>query len=147
MVMKFSLLPWKPELVFTGLSIMGVNPQNLKFCSHVDIWDSIQNNEYFSLEGLVEVFKQLRYYKTPDIETPSYLVLKKTANYEVLFRCVYFMKNQVHCRFGVATLPWHHNPLFILSHIIHKFPSYIMRLMLIINLANMISCSRTLYDS
>ncbi|VAI77864.1 unnamed protein product [Triticum turgidum subsp. durum] len=83
MVMKFSLLPWKPELVFTGLSIMGVNPQNLKFCSHVDIWDSIQNNEYFSLEGLVEVFKQLRYYKTPDIETPSYLVLKKTANYEV----------------------------------------------------------------
>uniref|UniRef100_A0ACD5WTI6 Uncharacterized protein n=1 Tax=Avena sativa TaxID=4498 RepID=A0ACD5WTI6_AVESA len=83
MVMKFSLLPWKPELIFTGLSIMGVNPQNLKFCSHVDIWDSIQNNEYFSFEGLVEVFKQLRYYKTPDIETPSYLVLKKTANYEV----------------------------------------------------------------
>uniref|UniRef100_A0A453SA19 SOUL heme-binding protein n=1 Tax=Aegilops tauschii subsp. strangulata TaxID=200361 RepID=A0A453SA19_AEGTS len=83
MVMKFSLLPWKPELVFTGLSIMGVNPQNLKFCSHVDIWDSIQNNEYFSFEGLVEVFKQLRYYKTPDIETPSYLVLKKAANYEV----------------------------------------------------------------
>jgi hypothetical protein len=37
MVMKFSLLPWKPELVFTGLSIMGVNPQNLKFCSHVVI--------------------------------------------------------------------------------------------------------------
>ncbi|XP_044442209.1 uncharacterized protein [Triticum aestivum] len=48
-----------------------------------DIWDSIQNNEYFSFEGLVEVFKQLRYYKTPDIETPSYLVLKKAANYEV----------------------------------------------------------------
>ena len=35
MVMKFMLLPWKPELVFTGLSIMGVNPQNLKFNSHV----------------------------------------------------------------------------------------------------------------
>lgn len=90
-------------------------------------------------------FTQLRYYKTPDIETPSYLVLKKTANYEVLFRCVYFMKNPVHCRFGVATLPWHHNPLFILSHSIDKFPSYIMRLMFIINFANMISCSRTLY--
>jgi len=35
MVMKFMLLPWKPELVFTGLSIMGLNPQNLKFNSHV----------------------------------------------------------------------------------------------------------------
>lgn len=83
MVMKFSLLPWNPELVFTGLSIMGVNPKNLKFNSHVDIWDSIQNNEYFSIEGLQDVFKQLRYYKTPDIETPSYLILKRTANYEV----------------------------------------------------------------
>ncbi|KAL6602940.1 hypothetical protein ACP70R_043301 [Stipagrostis hirtigluma subsp. patula] len=83
MVMKFMLLPWKPELVFTGVSIMGVNPQNLKFNSHVDLWDSIQNNEYFSFEGLLDVFKQLRIYKNPDIETPNYLILKKTANYEV----------------------------------------------------------------
>ncbi|KAL6839434.1 hypothetical protein ACP4OV_030704 [Aristida adscensionis] len=83
MVMKFMLLPWKPELVFTGLSIMGVNPQNLKFNSHVDLWDSIKNNEYFSFEGLWDVFKQLRIYKTPDIETPKYLILKRTANYEV----------------------------------------------------------------
>lgn len=35
MVMKFVLLPWKPELVFTGISIMGINPQTEKFCSHV----------------------------------------------------------------------------------------------------------------
>ncbi|XP_040381027.1 uncharacterized protein LOC102710506 [Oryza brachyantha] len=83
MVMKFVLLPWKPELIFTGLSIMGVNPQNLKFCSHVDIWDSIQNNEYFSFEGLGDVFKQLRIYKTPDRETPKYLILKRTSNYEI----------------------------------------------------------------
>ncbi|KAF8687676.1 hypothetical protein HU200_042593 [Digitaria exilis] len=83
MVMKFMLLPWKPELVFTGLSIMGVNPQNLKFNSHVDLWDSIQNNEYFSFEGLMDVFKQLRIYKTPNIETPNYLILKRTAHYEV----------------------------------------------------------------
>lgn len=33
--MKFMLLPWKPELVFTGTSVMGVNPENGKFCSHV----------------------------------------------------------------------------------------------------------------
>ncbi|XP_039843946.1 uncharacterized protein LOC120703827 [Panicum virgatum] len=83
MVMKFMLLPWKPELVFTGLSIMGLNPQNLKFNSHVDLWDSIENNEYFSFEGLWDVFKQLRFYKTPDIETPNYLILKRTAHYEV----------------------------------------------------------------
>ncbi|KAM3216186.1 hypothetical protein T459_24151 [Capsicum annuum] len=83
MVMKFVLLPWKPELVFTGTSIMGVNPETNKFNSHVDYWDSIQNNDYFSLEGLVDVIKQLRIYKTPDLETPSYQILRRTAVYEV----------------------------------------------------------------
>ncbi|KAE8665374.1 SOUL heme-binding family protein isoform 3 [Hibiscus syriacus] len=62
MVMKFMPLPWKPEL---------------------DFWDSIENNEYFSLEGLWDVIRQLRIYKTPDLETPRYQILKRTANYEV----------------------------------------------------------------
>lgn len=35
MVMKFSVLPWKPDVVFTGTSIMGINPINNKFCKHV----------------------------------------------------------------------------------------------------------------
>ncbi|KAK2982130.1 hypothetical protein RJ640_029647 [Escallonia rubra] len=83
MVMKFIILPWKPELVFTGTSVMGINPENEKFCSHVDYWDSIENNDYFSVEGLVDVIKQLRIYKTPDLESPKYQILKKTANYEV----------------------------------------------------------------
>ncbi|XP_004513575.1 uncharacterized protein [Cicer arietinum] len=83
MVMKFMLLPWKPELVFTGTSVMGVNPENGKFCSHVDFWDSIEKNDYFSFEGLLELFKQLRIYKTPELESPKYQILKKTANYEV----------------------------------------------------------------
>ncbi|KAK9269159.1 hypothetical protein L1049_000928 [Liquidambar formosana] len=83
MVMKFVLLPWKPELVFTGTSIMGINPETGKFCSHVDFWDSIQNNDYFSLEGLKDVIKQLWIYKTPDLESPKYQIMKRTANYEV----------------------------------------------------------------
>ncbi|XP_008242705.1 PREDICTED: uncharacterized protein LOC103341005 isoform X1 [Prunus mume] len=83
MVMKFIPLPWKPELVFTGTSVMGINPESGKFCSHVDFWDSIKTNDYFSVEGLLDVFTQLRYYKTPDLETPKYEILKRTANYEV----------------------------------------------------------------
>ncbi|KAF3442700.1 hypothetical protein FNV43_RR16617 [Rhamnella rubrinervis] len=82
MVMKFILLPWKPELVFTGTSIMGINPETGKFCSHLDFWDSIRENNYFSMEGLWDVFKQLRVYKTPDLETPKYQILKRTAHYE-----------------------------------------------------------------
>ncbi|KAJ1435134.1 SOUL heme-binding protein [Sesbania bispinosa] len=83
MVMKFALLPWKPELVFTGTSVMGINPENGKFCSHVDFWDSIEKNDYFSFEGLLDVIKQLRIYKTPDLESPKYQILKRAANYEV----------------------------------------------------------------
>ncbi|KVH93773.1 Protein of unknown function DUF2358 [Cynara cardunculus var. scolymus] len=60
MEMTFSLLPWKPLLVFTGTSVMGINPENGKFCSHL-----------------------LRIYKTPDLETPKYQILKRTATYEV----------------------------------------------------------------
>ncbi|KAJ0523923.1 putative SOUL heme-binding protein [Helianthus annuus] len=71
MEMTFSLLPWKPVLVFTGTSVMG------------DYWDSIKNNEYFSTEALMDLIKQLRIYKTPDLETPKYQILKRNATYEV----------------------------------------------------------------
>ncbi|XP_059635022.1 uncharacterized protein LOC132277245 isoform X2 [Cornus florida] len=83
MVMRFIILPWKPELVFTGTSVMGINPETEKFCSHVDYWDSIEKNDYFSLEGLWDVIKQLRVYKTPELESPKYQILKRTAKYEV----------------------------------------------------------------
>lgn len=83
MTMKFALLPWRPELIFTGVSVMGINPTTGKFLSHVDYWDSIKDNEYFSLEGVVDLVKQLRYYKTPDLETPKYMVLKRTSLYEI----------------------------------------------------------------
>ncbi|KAK4604299.1 hypothetical protein RGQ29_012696 [Quercus rubra] len=82
-IMKFILLPWNPELVITGTSIMGINPETGKFCNHVDFWDSIKKNDYFSLEGLWDVLKQLRMYKTPELESPKYQILKRTANYEV----------------------------------------------------------------
>lgn len=83
MVMTFILLPWKPELVFTGTSVMGINPETEKFCSHVDYWDSLKKSDYFSLEGLFDVIKQLRYYKTPDLESPKYQILIRAATYEV----------------------------------------------------------------
>ncbi|KAJ0785159.1 putative SOUL heme-binding protein [Helianthus annuus] len=83
MEMTFSLLPRKPVLVFTATSVTGVNPENGKFCSHVDYWDSIKNNEYFSTEALMDLIKQLGIFKTPDLETPKYQILKRTATYEV----------------------------------------------------------------
>ncbi|KAK6941597.1 Protein of unknown function DUF2358 [Dillenia turbinata] len=64
-VMTFVLLAWKPELIFTGTSVMGINPENKKFRSCMD------------------VFKQLWIYKMPHLETPKYQTLKRTAYYVV----------------------------------------------------------------
>ncbi|XP_038879856.1 uncharacterized protein LOC120071584 isoform X4 [Benincasa hispida] len=54
-----------------------------KMILHWDLWDSVQNNDYFSIEGLWDVFKQIRFYETPELESPKYQILKRTANYEV----------------------------------------------------------------
>lgn len=48
MVMKFMLLPWKPELVFTGTSVMGINPETGKFCSHVVEFQPYFHREKFA---------------------------------------------------------------------------------------------------
>ncbi|KAG6552097.1 hypothetical protein Mapa_006406 [Marchantia paleacea] len=83
MTMTPVLLPWRPQLIFTGTSVMTVNPETGRFNSHVDFWDSIKNNDYFSFEALQDVVSQLQIYKTPDLETPKYRVLKRTGSYEV----------------------------------------------------------------
>ncbi|KAK9822836.1 hypothetical protein WJX81_000491 [Elliptochloris bilobata] len=93
MVMDFTLLPqgsalrkfWSPKLTFTGVSIMGVNPENGKFNRHIDYWDAIANQEYFSLEALQHVLAQLASlsHAPPGLETPPHMVLRKRKDYEV----------------------------------------------------------------
>ncbi|EXB76273.1 hypothetical protein L484_025630 [Morus notabilis] len=61
-VMEYVLLPWKPELVLTGTSIMGINPETGKFCTHVDLWDSVRENNFFSMEAFWYIIKQVRKY-------------------------------------------------------------------------------------
>ncbi|KAH9553797.1 hypothetical protein CY35_08G031600 [Sphagnum magellanicum] len=83
MTMNFWIVLWQPKLIFTGVSIMRINPETGKFCAHIDRWDSIKNNEYFSFEGAMDIIRQMQYFKTPDLETPKYRVLKRTAVYQV----------------------------------------------------------------
>ena len=71
------------DLVFTGTSKLGVNPNTGKFCSHLDTWDAIQNQEYFSLEAFLHMLGQLF------VERPEALsgeVLLKRKEFEVLRR-------------------------------------------------------------
>ncbi|KAL9270227.1 hypothetical protein AKJ16_DCAP24812 [Drosera capensis] len=113
MVAQYALLPWKPELIITGTSVMEVNRVTRKIFNHVDYWDSIQCNEYFSVEGMLDIIKQARSVSTsielcllftlfaikyqlddflamqlitittPDMKTPEYQILKRAADYEV----------------------------------------------------------------
>ncbi|GAB2210522.1 hypothetical protein Droror1_Dr00015789 [Drosera rotundifolia] len=83
MVARYALLPWKPELIITGTSVMEVNRVTRKIFNHVDYWDSVQCNEYFSVEGMLDIIKQLITIPTPDMKTPEYQILKRAADYEV----------------------------------------------------------------
>ena len=76
---------WKPQLTFTGTSVMGYNPETLRVKTHFDTWDSIENQGYFaSPEGVAEILKQIfDLTATPDLETPNYTVLRRYASYEV----------------------------------------------------------------
>ena len=49
----------KPQIVFTGLSTYVFNPATGRIAMHIDVWDSISNNEYFSAEGFLDFLKQL----------------------------------------------------------------------------------------
>eukprot|EP00210_Caulerpa_lentillifera_P001902 g1829.t1 len=75
---------WNPRIAFTGVSIYSINPKTGKICKHVDLWDSIDNQQFPSVEAFLHVFRQLLdLSRTPDLETPEYMVLKKTRFYEV----------------------------------------------------------------
>ncbi|GJP54920.1 hypothetical protein CLOM_g13933 [Closterium sp. NIES-68] len=85
MKMYFWLLPWRPEVVFTGLSIYGIDPRSQLFVSHRDVWDSIQDNGYFSQEGLRDLVKQMMTLYSPpaQLNSPPFDVLLRRATYEV----------------------------------------------------------------
>jgi hypothetical protein len=71
------------ELVFTGTSRLGVNPQTNRFCSHIDTWDAIRNQEFFSLEAFLHMLGQLTVQRTEALRGE---VLLKRNEYEVMRR-------------------------------------------------------------
>eukprot|EP00798_Chlamydomonas_sp_ICE-L_P004952 gene4952-34731_t len=74
-----------PKLIFTGTSEYVYNPESGKINQHIDTWDSVSNQEYFSFEAFGDFFKQLlQPYTTPrGLDTPKYKVLRRTSGYQV----------------------------------------------------------------
>jgi len=82
----FSQALWEPQLCFTGVSVLRVNPGTRKFCSHVDYWDSLPGDKqgYLSLDAVKDLFAQVAsLQRTPELESPQYAVLQRRADYEV----------------------------------------------------------------
>ena len=76
---------WNPVLNFTGTSILTVDPYTQRFSSHIDTWDSISNQKYFSLEAFCHVLSQVfDFRRVPlGLEAPRYQLLLKRSEYEV----------------------------------------------------------------
>jgi len=62
-----------------------------KFVKHVDLWDSVEDQSYFSWEAFHNVLAQLGdLSRTPvDLDTPSYMVMKKLRAYEIRRQLLY----------------------------------------------------------
>jgi hypothetical protein len=77
---------WSPQLCFTGVSVLGVNSETRKFCSHVDYWDSLpaERQGYLSPAAVSDLFAQVAsLQRTPELESPQYAVLQRRADFEV----------------------------------------------------------------
>eukprot|EP01025_Chloroclados_australasicus_P012818 TRINITY_DN1609_c0_g1_i1.p1 TRINITY_DN1609_c0_g1~~TRINITY_DN1609_c0_g1_i1.p1 ORF type:complete len:420 (-),score=35.95 TRINITY_DN1609_c0_g1_i1:200-1375(-) len=83
-VFELWALPWRPQLRLTGTSTFTIDVQTGKILKHQDRWDSVDNNNYISVEALAEVLRPyLSIQLTPNLESPKYLLLKKLKEYEI----------------------------------------------------------------
>lgn len=64
---------------------MGVNPSTGKFRYHIDTWDAVENNAFFSAEAFAHMLSQVgNLTQEPrGLEQPPYQVLMKKKNYEI----------------------------------------------------------------
>lgn len=75
---------WDPRLAFTGLTVLGYHPNTGKWNKHVDAWDAVQNNRFFSPEAFVFAFSQmLQVSKPPNRFTPEFQIYKKYKGWEI----------------------------------------------------------------
>lgn len=76
---------WDPQLAFSGVSILGFNPETGKWNKHVDAWDAIEDNEFPSLEGFHYAFvrQMFQVSKPPNRYTPEYQIYKRYKDWEI----------------------------------------------------------------
>ena len=84
--MGFDVLPiqrsplgrwWWPRLEFTGTTLYGTSAKTGLIERHLDTWDSIEHQEYFSLEGFRHMLGQIFTLRAPpQLRGPDFTLLK-----------------------------------------------------------------------
>ncbi|KAF8066298.1 heme-binding-like protein [Scenedesmus sp. PABB004] len=75
---------WDPVITFTGTSTYGFNPATRRINRHIDTWDSIANQDFFSTEAFADFFRQLlATRRTPPLAGPRYTLLRRAPSFEV----------------------------------------------------------------
>lgn len=60
-----------------GTTVYGIEEQTGLINQHLDAWDCVSNQEYFSVEAFKDVLSQIfNLQRTPDIPTPQYTLLQ-----------------------------------------------------------------------
>lgn len=63
-----------------GTTVYGIDEQTGLINLHLDTWDCVKNQDYFSVEAFQDVLSQIfNFQRTPDIPTPQFTVLQCVA--------------------------------------------------------------------
>ncbi|KAG1660083.1 hypothetical protein FOA52_011149 [Chlamydomonas sp. UWO 241] len=84
MNMEMWLLPWKPNLLFTGRTFYKVDLPSGLITSHIDVWDALRHNRFLSVEAVQHVLRMfMQVQLKPAIESHKYDVLLKFKDHEI----------------------------------------------------------------
>lgn len=82
--MTVAALPWKPTVIFTGLSDYRVDQSSKLVVGHFDYWDSLSSSGFFSPPAVVDLVSQCTPGSVLPFESlPSFVLLRRTQRLQV----------------------------------------------------------------
>lgn len=76
---------WDPEMIFTGVSVMKINPRTGRCCSCIDHWDAVDDRSYPSFAAMKNVHVQMWTLSQASrgLEVPQHTVMRRYADCDV----------------------------------------------------------------
>lgn len=82
--MTFRLVPWKPRLLFTGLTDYVVDVDSGQIARHIDYWDSLADSSFFSFPALRDFVSMcLPTYPVRFDVVPDFKLLLRTDSFQI----------------------------------------------------------------